>query len=220
MKKWVGLIVGLVCLQGMNAVYAGSGNPLKFMDDIQAFIDMDKENTFPKQGAVLFVGSSSINFWHTAASFPNKAVINRGFGGSQAADLLFHYPHVIGKYNPATVVVYVGSNDVAANLPVDEVVADLQALFARMRGDFPKSKLIYLSNNPSLLRWPMRDRMRAVNAQMKQFTAEKRLTTYVDTAASLLTKEGLPDQRYFRIDGLHLNAKGYQTITKVLKPYL
>ena len=54
--------------------------------EIAAFEAADKTNP-PPQGAILFVGSSSIRLWKTLArDFPGHQVINRGFGGSQITD--------------------------------------------------------------------------------------------------------------------------------------
>ena len=51
-------------------------------DEINKFIEADAKQ-MPPQGAVLFIGSSSIRYWDTLAQdFPEIPVINRGFGGS------------------------------------------------------------------------------------------------------------------------------------------
>jgi len=218
-ERYIGIFICFISLLGIDRAYASDGNPMRFLPEIQKFIDWDKENSFPKK-AVLFVGSSSINYWDTTHYFPHQSVINRGFGGAQTADVLYFYPETVGKYNPATVVVYVGCNDIAAGVPTADVFTDLQKLFSRMRNDFPQSKLIYLSNNPSFLRWKLDDKMSAVNTRMKMLAEQDPMMTYIDTASHLLTKQGLPNKKYFRLDGLHLNQAGYEVLTGIVRPYL
>jgi len=65
-------------------------------EEIQKFVDWDKENSAP-QNAVLFVGSSTINRWSTASAFPKKGVINRGFGGARTPEVLFFIKN--GKFS-------------------------------------------------------------------------------------------------------------------------
>jgi|SRR5271165_5267273 len=59
----------------------------------------------PKLGGIVFTGSSSINFWHTlAADMQPLDVLNRGFGGSQIAQVN-HYAHrIVIPYRPEAVV--------------------------------------------------------------------------------------------------------------------
>jgi hypothetical protein len=52
---------------------------------IEAF-EMEDAINPPPQGAIVFIGSSSIRFWDTDAAFPDHQIINRGFGGSHISD--------------------------------------------------------------------------------------------------------------------------------------
>ena len=72
----------------------------KWEKDIQAFEQWDRKNSFPAD-AVLFVGSSSIRMWETRECFPDLPVINRGFGGSQIAEITPLVPRVVFPYRPA-----------------------------------------------------------------------------------------------------------------------
>ncbi len=87
-------------------------DPARFTADIAAFEAWDRQNSTSKN-AVLFVGSSSIRLWQTAEAFPELAVINRGFGGSHASDVVHFAPRIIFKYEPRTIVFYAGDNDIA-----------------------------------------------------------------------------------------------------------
>jgi hypothetical protein len=80
--------------------------------DIRKFEETDRANP-PKPGAVLFIGSSSIEHWKNLADdFPDKRVLNRGFGGSRIADSTYYAGRVIAPYKPSMIVFYAGDNDV------------------------------------------------------------------------------------------------------------
>ena len=61
----------------------------------------------------MFVGSSSIRMWkNLAKDFPDRAVINRGFGGSQIIDSVHFAERIVLPYAPRQVVMYAGGNDI------------------------------------------------------------------------------------------------------------
>ena len=62
---------------------------------------------------IVFTGSSSIRFWEDLQErFPENQVLNAGFGGSQASDLLYHLNDLVLRYKPKKVFVYEGDNDI------------------------------------------------------------------------------------------------------------
>jgi lysophospholipase L1-like esterase len=186
---------------------------------IQEFEDWDRENSYPDD-AILFVGSSSINRWKTAEAFPGKKVINRGFGGAVTADVLFFYDSVIKKYSPSTVVIFVGSNDIARRTSVDLVVKDLTALIEKIHQDLPKTKIIYLPISPTPLRERFWGEMSSVNQKIAELAKTNKHLLYVDTATPLMDDKGKPIKAYFVLDGLHLNDSGYKVWNDVIREYL
>jgi hypothetical protein len=121
-SKWfilAAVLLTAVCGLAQRAIADDAGapkpdpDPARFKSEIAAFTAYDRENTAPKD-AVVFVGSSSINMWKTAECFPEIAVINRGFGGSHASDVMHFAPKLVLKYQPRIVVFYAGDNDLAA----------------------------------------------------------------------------------------------------------
>ena len=75
-----------------------------FYDEIQAFKKQDKTKP-PPQHAILFVGSSSFNFWKDVQSyFPNHTIINRGFGGSSLTDVIYYANDIVFPYHPKQMI--------------------------------------------------------------------------------------------------------------------
>src|SRR5690348_21973 len=103
------IVVGL--LGGASHAAAPDNSPWE--KEIRAFEKRDRQQP-PPEGAVLFVGSSSIRLWNLRESFPGVATINRGFGGSQLADSVQFAERIVIPYRPKLIVVYAGDNDIAA----------------------------------------------------------------------------------------------------------
>src|SRR4051812_289905 len=66
--------------------YAAARNYAVWEKEVAAYETADRQSPPPK-GGVLFIGSSTIKLWKSLASdFPDHAVINRGFGGTELVD--------------------------------------------------------------------------------------------------------------------------------------
>ena len=191
----------------------------RFADEINQFIGWDKKNSFP-QDAVLFVGSSSIRLWMTHDYFPEYPVINRGFGGSQIADVNTYLEYTVLKYHPAVIVFYAGDNDIAGGKSAETVFGDFMDFVKGVRKKLLTTQIIYLPVKPSPSRWQFWPVMQRVNAEIKKVASSRNLLFYVDTALPMLGTDGKPRTELFREDGLHLNEKGYQLWSDILLPFL
>src|SRR5690625_6232645 len=61
-----------------------------FEESMRAFEELDRQNTYSPE-SIFFTGSSSIRMWETLErDMAPHAVIQRGFGGSRMADLLYY----------------------------------------------------------------------------------------------------------------------------------
>ena len=168
----------------------------------------------------MFVGSSSIRFWDLKKSFPDLEVINRGFGGSELADSAFYASRIVVKYQPRIVVLYAGDNDIGAGKTPERVFADFKDFVKAVHTPLPRTKIVYLSIKPSILRWKIVDRMREANSLIEEYCKHGDGLVYLDVATPLLGPDGKPRADLFRRDGLHLNDKGYVLWTSLLRPLI
>lgn len=194
-------------------------DPLRFQEEIDNFKEFDSKNTFP-EGAILFVGSSSIRFWKTAEAFPNMPVINRGFGGSHFSDLQYYYDDLVLPYDPSVVVLYEGDNDVAGGKSNDQIYEDYLEFVDRLTSDFPDVKLVFVPIKPSSSRWEKWPQMKRENERIKAHMDQNENFYFVDLWTPLLGSDGTPDDSLFRDDLLHLNADGYAKWNTAIRPTL
>ncbi|MGO4701091.1 SGNH/GDSL hydrolase family protein [Dyella sp. 2RAB6] len=175
----------------------------------------------PPQHAVLFIGSSSINYWHSLAEdFPGVPVINRGFGGSAIADSTYYADRIVTPYHPRLIVMYAGDNDVSEGHSAQQVADDFKAFVARVRKDLPAVPVVYISIKPSVARWSLWPAMREANGLIRDWAATQRTVRFVDIAPAMLDAQGKPRAELFRDDGLHMKPAGYALWIQVLRPVL
>lgn len=189
-----------------------------FSTEIEDFAKADSARPATAD-ATLFLGSSSIRLWDIAGSFPDIATVNRGFGGATTPDVLHYYSRLRPRVAPRTIIVYVGENDLNAGAAPEKVASDILALLGKLRADYPKARLAWMSIKPSPIRWTLYPKMMLVNQ-----TVGARATTakfeYLEVGKMLLASDGLPDASLFRADGLHMNARGYTLWTTFIRTWL
>jgi len=196
------------------------GSPEQWTEKIAELTRHDATQP-PPSGATVFVGSSSIVMWNSLArDFPDIAVINRGFGGSELADSVFYADRIVLPYRPKAVVLYAGENDIAAGKPPEKVVADFKAFRAKVHGALPDSHIYYLSMKLSPSRAKFRSQMLRANELIAADCAQAHNCTFVDVNGPMLDSAGNPRPELFLPDQLHMLPAGYEIWTKVLRPLL
>jgi lysophospholipase L1-like esterase len=188
--------------------------------DMEAFRAADLAQPSP-DGAVLFVGSSSIRLWETlAADFPGVAVINRGFGGSHIADSIVHFDSLVRPHRPRLIVFYAGTNDIASGKAPEQVAADFREFRALVGAALPETRILFISLQMAPARWELRERMALTNVYVAAFCAADERLTFVDVNPHALTSDGAPRKELYSPDMLHMNPEGYALWRRILEPFV
>ncbi len=189
-------------------------------DEMAAFAKADSLNPPPK-GGIVFTGSSSIRIWENLnEQFPDRKIINRGFGGSQLEDVITMADQVIFAYAPRQVVIYAGDNDLADGKSAEEVAVDVDLLFRTIHSRLPSANIVFISLKPSPARIQYLDEARKANQLIKKIVRREGNAIYLDVFSDMLDANGKPQPDLFRADSLHMNEKGYQQWARLLKPHL
>ena len=176
--------------------------PTRFEPEIRAFEAADRASP-PPLGGVVFIGSSSIQHWsNVAADFPGVPVLNRGFGGSTLADVVYYEGRILLPYHPHLVVLYAGDNDLAEGRTPERVLGDYRAFVARLRSALPAARVVFVSIKPSPSRRAYIDRMRETNQRIRAEIARDSLGAYVDVFTPMLDATGEPRPELFESDSL------------------
>ncbi len=193
-----------------------------FINDIRAFQKADSVSP-PAKGAILFIGSSSFTKWQNIGDwFPDRRIINRGFGGSSLPDLIRYVDQVVKPYDPIQVVVYCGENDVASSTTItaDTVLQRFKTLHGMIRKIYPKVRISFVSLKPSPVRASFLPTVKETNRIIEQFCKQSSNTDFIDVFNPMLNADGSFMEDLFVSDRLHMNEKGYLIWKKVMEPFL
>jgi lysophospholipase L1-like esterase len=198
------------------------GRPWFFKRSIRRFEALD-QLVPPKPGVIVFTGSSSINYWNTLVEdMKPLEVINRGFGGSQLAQVNYHAKKIVLPYRPRAVVLYAGENDLSwpSSKTPQTVFADFKSFVALVHGALPEVYIHFISIKPSPRRRHQLSRQREANRLIEEFCRAQARVQFIDVAAAMLNKDGEPRADLFVGDALHPNARCYELWTSIIKPIL
>ena len=224
--RWLAILALLLALApsaGATGARAADPPPAEvsspaWEQDIRRFAEADA-GTPPPQGAVLFVGSSSIRLWDSLAEdFPGTAVVNRGFGGSEIRDSTWYADRIVVPYAPRTVVLYAGENDLASGRTPEQVRADFRAFVERVRRDLPDARIVFIAMKPSPSRAPLLESVRQANALVRDEASRWKDVAFVDVFTPMLGPDGQGRPELFGADRLHMNARGYALWRDIVAP--
>ncbi|KFF14803.1 hypothetical protein IW15_05050 [Chryseobacterium soli] len=193
-----------------------------FWQDIQNFKKLDQEQVPPKD-AILLEGSSSFTKWTDVASyFPDKTIINRGFGGSRLTDLNDFANDLLDPYQPKQIIIYCGENDFADNhqLKANEVVKRYKTFYKKIREKFPNIQVDYISMKYSPSRKELWSQMKEANKKIAAFMKKEPNAAFIDITKVMEDANGNVRKDLFVEDMLHMTPEGYKLWTKVMNPYM
>jgi len=188
--------------------------------EIKAFEAADKTNP-PPEGAILFIGSSSIRLWKTLAQdFPEHKIVNRGFGGSQIVDSVSFAERILLPCRPRMIVLYAGGNDINSGKPPEQVFADYRSFVKKVHAALPETRVAYISIAPNPARWAQVEKVRAANELIGSYARGHPKLAFINVFPHMIGEDGRPRPELFVEDRLHMNANGYALWTKIVSPYL
>ena len=192
----------------------------RFADQIEKLLADDRRNP-PKDGSILFIGSSIFRLWTTVAEqMAPLPVYNRAFGGSRTPEMLEQFDALVRPHTPRFIVYYCGSNDVAGGEPAAAVIDRITQFVARVRETLPGTRVFFVSINKAPSRQKTWDVADAVNAAIKRQADALDELEYIDVNPVLFDAEGRPRTELYLPDMLHFQPPAYVEFTKIIKPVL
>lgn len=210
-------VLTILALLTLNAAAA---EPHRFEKDILAFEAADK-TTPPPQGAILFVGDSQFTRWKSIhEDLPEYVLINRGFGGSTMADLLYYTDRLVIPYKPRRIVVHEGGNDIHSGRTPEQLLADVKSFIEKVHAALPEVPIGISSLTPSPARWAETDTRKRTNQMIKDYIATQKNVVFIDLFDAYLGADGKPREELFVADRTHHSAAGYQVRIGITRPFL
>ena len=174
-----------------------------------------------EKGSIVFTGSSSIRMWKDLEEeFPTIPIINTGFGGSQASDLLAHLEVLVLRYNPVAVFIYEGDNDVNAGKSPEVIMQDLDKIRYQLNEQRDGISIYFIGAKPSPSRWQLKAEYEDFNNSLKLYTERMISSKYVNVWNPMLDSAGNPRPELFLGDMLHMKPEGYKIWKEQIRPIL
>lgn len=219
---YLSLSLVLLCVlsHSLFAQRAANPDPKRFAQHIDAFLENDRIDPFPKHG-ILFVGSSSIRRLEIKTVFPGLSALNRGFGGSQISDVNHYIEETVLKHEPSLVIMYCGSNDLWARKPALQVIEDFNQFTASLFERLPETELVVLASRPSPKRKSIFETELAFNFLLNLEAHKDERISYVSGSCDrFFNRKGEFHLELFADDLLHMSDKGYAIWAEILAPWL
>jgi lysophospholipase L1-like esterase len=192
----------------------------RFENEIKAFETHDQKSPPPKDG-ILFVGSSTFTKWkNIEKDFPGLPVFNRGFGGSTMAELNYYIDRIVLPYKPKQIIVYEGTNDVAAGQSAERVFDGMKAFHEKVHAALPNTQIYFLPLIPAPSRVKFIAEMDRANKMLSDYIAKHAELHLLDARFLWSDEKGQPDETLYIIDRLHPNRPAYEKLIPIIRKTL
>jgi lysophospholipase L1-like esterase len=173
------------------------------------------------KGRIIFLGNSITEMGRWDKLLNDSTVINRGISGDITFGVLKRLDDIIRR-QPSKLFLLIGVNDVGKDIP-DAVIADnIRKIIIKIQNESPATS-IYLESilpvNPDLKSFPQHydknPHIISTNALLKNVATETKVV-FVDTYSFFCDQDKKLKKEY-TLEGLHINASGYEAWAKFLK---
>ena len=190
-------------------------DPNRFQFVINGFSKME----IPDGDLIVITGSSSVRFWGTVQEdCADEKIINTGFGGSEASDLLYHLDAAVLRFKPVKVFIYEGDNDINSGKTPETILKTMSQIVGKIRSSLPETQIYIIGTKPSPARWQYEPGYLAVNKLLSDYAEQQEQVSYIDVWNPMLNDAGRPKPHIFIGDSLHMNPKGYAIWTEAICP--
>jgi hypothetical protein len=210
---WTTITLSLTALLLATATGLASWKMFEFHNRLCAIEDNGRREAALGPARVMLFGDSQVERWPMAVSFGAMPVVNRGVSGDWATRSVERFVHDFDTTRPKTVVILIGTNDLAHAVSPADVVAAVDAMATHAGG----ARLILCSVLPSRGEYANARPVAVVvatNALLRDLAA-RRGATYLDLYSQFADAWGVMPPR-FTVDGLHLSADGYLVASRMV----
>ncbi|WP_237656888.1 GDSL-type esterase/lipase family protein [Agreia sp. COWG] len=162
-----------------------------------------------------FVGDSITAAGAWDEWFPELSTRNFGVDGDTTDGLIERLDEVIAS-DPQTIVLLIGTNDLAERRSIERIVRNIETALVRLHSELPDARILLVSVLPRGHEFA--ENVREINRHIWQFAATQRVH-YLDLWPALARGDGELSPEYTD-DRLHLTAAGYDAWLSELRPAL
>jgi len=221
---------GALCLLAAAAephVFAGGSERAvrHWVEQHEAFVKRAERGGIP----LLFLGDSLTYAWSVdgrqvwLSDFVPLGAVAFGIGGDRTGDVLWRIENgEVEGTGAETVVLLVGTNDLAVGSSVEATIDGVAACVRALRARLPDATVVVMGlapRGPGDAHTEIRRRVAAVNAGLAKLDDGKNVR-FVDPTAAFTNAIGAIRPELYHPDLVHFSTAGYQAWSDVLRPAL
>ncbi len=183
-----------------------SGERLEFFEEEQDEVPA---------GAILFLGSSTVERIDLDQLFPDKACVNRGVNGDTTEDLITRLHISLPRAEPGGIFIAIGGNDLRRERLAPATIRDsMSRLLTELELRLPEVPRTVMGLFPTRATTPeSREKLETLNLALSRLCA-KRKTTFLGTDQKPLRDPSGALALEFSADTSHLNVRGYRQLAE------
>jgi lysophospholipase L1-like esterase len=169
-------------------------------------------------GEILFVGDSQTDGCEWRELLGNASVRNRGIDGDNTEGILARLDEITAS-KPNRIFLEIGTNDLALKRSLKAILTDYATILDSIARATPSTVVFVQSvlpryDDPDRAGGVSNDSIRSLNRGLQSLAQEKGVG-YIDLFSRFVDEKGKLNTAY-SLDGVHLNAAGYQLWKSVL----
>ena len=178
---------------------------------------------------IVFFGDSITEGYNVKEFFDEYRVVNSGVSGNTTKDLINRIDNDLYNYNPSSVIIEIGTNDLRAGIKDEEIIKNLKEIIKGIKKNrksanifiesiYPINREIYKDDWNNASSDYTNQHIIKLNKEIRNLCKRKQVK-YIDIHKALLDENKNLKEIYSK-DGLHLTDLGYYKVTKIIKKYL
>ncbi len=184
-------------------------------------------NENAEKGKIVLFGDSLTDFYDVQEFIAEPTIYNRGIANDTTTNLLHRMENVI-SIQPSKLFLLIGTNDIGRYRKIDKIAENIDRICNIIVDAVPNVKMYIISEYPTNKKVKFFSPFSCNNRTAKHLIklneylvkmCEEKSYTYIDIFPLLADKNQRLKKEY-TIEGLHLNSRGYQVVTKKLLPYI
>lgn len=163
----------------------------------------------------VFIGDSHIYRYNLQEFFNTPNIKNRGIDGDTSPGLYYRLDDVL-KYNPKTIFIKIGVNDIKTGMPADSSSKYLIKIINKIRSNPSVENFYFISMLPATA--VDNHKIITYNNMLKDICIKNKVD-FINAYPRFLVN-GKLNEKLNSGDGLHLSGEGYYLLSSLLKPYI
>ena len=197
---------------------------------VSSIINKNKLDNIKEQDEnIVFYGDSITEGYNVKEFYDEFRVVNSGISGNITEDLINRIDRDLYNYNPSTVIIQIGTNDIRASIKDEDIIKNLKNIIKGIRKNRKNASILIESIYPINREmdeeyWKdvnpdyNNKHITKLNKEIKELCKKEHIK-YIDIYSKLLDDNKNLKEVYSK-DGLHLTDLGYYKVTKLIKEYL